>query len=58
VPAFAPDNAFLYTQNPQFSNPWIYDVYTFDPKTGAVQFTGGEIWQQAAYVTVIPALRR
>ena len=58
VPAFAPDNDFLYTQDPQSSNPWMYDVYTFNPKTGAVQFTGGQIWQQAAYVTLIPALRR
>ena len=58
VQAFSPDNSFIYTQDTQFSDPWLYDVYTFDPKTGAVQFTGGEIWQQAAYVTVVPALRR
>jgi len=58
VQGFAPDNAFIYTQDTQFSNAWLYDVYTFDPKTGAVQLAGGEIWQQAAYVTVIPALRR
>lgn len=58
VQGFAQDNVFIYTQDTQFSNPWLYDVYTFDPKTGAVQFTGGEIWEQAAYVTVIPALRR
>ena len=58
VQGFAPDNSFLYTQDTQFTDPWLYYVYTFDPKTGAVQFTGGEIWQQAAYVTVIPALRR
>ncbi len=58
VEAFAPDNAFLYTQDTQFSNPWLYDVYSFNPKTGAVQYTGGQIWQQAAYVTVIPSLRR
>jgi hypothetical protein len=58
VQGFAPDNAFIYTQDTQFSDPWLYYVYTFDPKSGAVQFTGGQIWQQAAYVTLIPALRR
>jgi len=58
VRAISPDNSFIYTQDTQFSDPWLYYVYTFDPKTGAVQFTGGQIWQQAAYVTVVPALRR
>lgn len=58
VQGFAPDDAFIYTQDTQFSDPWLYYVYTFDPKTGAVQYTGGEIWESSANVTVIPALRR
>ena len=58
VNGFSPDNAFIYTQDTSFSDPWIYDVYTFDPKTGAVQYTGGEIWQEAPNAIVIPALRQ
>ena len=58
VQGFSPDNSFIYTQDTSFSDPWMYDVYTFDPKTGAVQYTGGQIWQGAPNSIVTPALRQ
>jgi len=55
---FAPDDALIYTLQANASNPWIYPIYVFNPDTGAVTYTGGEIWDQTEAGTLIPALRR
>jgi hypothetical protein len=58
VQAFAPDDALVYTFNPDSSNPWLYPIYVFDSTTGAVTYTGGEIFADGQYQYVIPALRK
>jgi len=55
---FAPDDALIYTQQANQSNPWIYPIYVFNANTGAVTYTGGAIWDWAAAGALIPALRR
>jgi len=55
---FALDDALIYTQQANVSNPWVYPIYVFNPNTGAVTYTGGEIWDQTGAGTLIPALRR
>jgi len=55
--AFAPDDALIYTQQANQSNPWIYPIYVFNPTTGAAAYTGGAIWDWTAAGTLIPALR-
>jgi hypothetical protein len=57
VQAFSPDDVLIYTSNPDSSNPWLYPIYVFDPTTGAVTFTGGEIFADGFYPYVIPAIR-
>ena len=58
VQAFAPDDALVYTFNPSSSHPWLYPIYVFDSTTGAVTYTGGEIFADGQYQYVIPALRQ
>ncbi len=58
VQAFAPDDVLIYTSNPNSSNPWLYPIYVFDPTTGTVTYTGGEIWADGFYQYVIPAIRQ
>ncbi len=54
---FAPDEALIYTEQANQSNPWLYPIYVFNPNTGAVTYTGGEIWDTSGVATLIPALR-
>lgn len=56
VQAFAPDDALIYTLDPNSSNPWVYPIYVFDSTMGAVAFAGGEILADGVY-QAIPALR-
>ena len=56
--AFSPDEALIYTQQYNQSNPWLYPIYVFNPSTGAVSYTGGEIWDNTASGTLITALRQ
>jgi hypothetical protein len=55
---FSPDDALIYTQQENQTNPWLYPIYVFDPSTGAVTYTGGEIFNNNGGGTVIPALLR
>lgn len=54
--AFSPDDALIYTQQANQSSPWIYPIYVFNPSTGAVTYTGGEIFDNAGNGALIPAL--
>jgi hypothetical protein len=56
--AFAPDEALIYTLQLNQTNPWLYPIYVFDPNTGGVSYTGGEIWDNTGVGALIPALRR
>ncbi|HLZ40552.1 MAG TPA: hypothetical protein VKQ11_06310 [Candidatus Sulfotelmatobacter sp.] len=56
--AFAPDDALIYTQQVGQANPWVYPIYVFDPSTGGVSYTGGQIWDNTGGGGIIPALRR
>lgn len=56
--AFSPDEALIYMQQYDQSNPWLYPIYVFNPSTGAVSYTGGAIWDNTAGGTLITALRR
>jgi hypothetical protein len=58
VQAFAPDDALVYTLNPDARHPWLYPIYVFDSTTGEVTYTGGEIFADGLYQYVIPALRQ
>lgn len=53
---FSPDDALIYTQQENQTNPWLYPIYVFDPNTGAVTYTGGEIFDNVGGGTLIPAL--
>jgi hypothetical protein len=53
---FSPDDALIYTQQENQTNPWLYPIYVFDPDTGAVTYTGGEIFNNTGGGTLIPAL--
>ncbi len=54
--SFSPDDALIYTQQANQSNPWLYPIYLFNPSTGGVTYTGGEIFDNAGNGTLIPAL--
>ncbi len=54
--SFSPDEALIYTQQYNQSNPWLYPIYVFNPSTGGVTYTGGEIWDNAGGGMLIPAL--
>jgi len=56
--AFAPDDALIYTLQPNQSNPWVYPIYVFDPSTGSVTYNGGNIWDLNGPGTVVTALRQ
>jgi hypothetical protein len=56
--AFAPDEALIYTLQLNQTNPWLYPIYVFDPNTGGVSYTGGEIWDNTGGGALIPALRQ
>lgn len=56
--AFAPDDALIYTYDPSSSNPWLFPIYVFNSTTGAVTYTGGEIWANIAPQSLTPALRQ
>ena len=56
--AFSPDEALIYTQQYDQSNPWLYPIYVFNPSTGAVSYAGGAIWDNTAGGTLITASRR
>jgi hypothetical protein len=53
---FSPDDALIYTQQENQTNPWLYPIYVFDRNTGAVTYTGGEIFNNNGGGTLIPAL--
>jgi hypothetical protein len=53
---FSPDDALIYTQQANQSAPWLYPIYLFNPTTGAVTYTGGEIFDNAGGGALIPAL--
>lgn len=55
---FSPDDALIYTQQENQTNPWLYPIYVFDPNTGAVTYTGGEIFSNNGGGTLTPALLR
>ena len=54
---FAPDDALIYTQQANQSNPWLFPIYVFDSNSGAVTYTGGVIWDNTGNGTLVPALR-
>lgn len=56
--AFAPDDALIYTYDPNSSNPWLFPIYVFNSTTGSVAYTGGEIWSYIQPQSLIPALRQ
>jgi len=56
--AFAPDDALIYTQQENQANPWLYPIYAFNPSTGGVTYTGGQIWDFAGNGTLITAVRK
>jgi hypothetical protein len=58
VVGFSPDDALVYRQDPQVLNPSTYPIYVFDPATGGVTYTGGQIEAQTEVRQFVPALRR
>ena len=58
VVGFSPDDVLVYTQNLQILNPSTYSIYVFDPATGGVTYTGGQIVAQTEVRQFVPALRR
>jgi 8-oxo-dGTP pyrophosphatase MutT (NUDIX family) len=42
----------------QLSNPYIFYVYVFNPATGGVMYTGGQISAPSAVEAVVTALRQ
>jgi DNA-binding beta-propeller fold protein YncE len=58
VVGFSPDDVLVYTQNQQVLNPSTYSIYVFDPATGGVTYSGGQIEAQTEVRQFVPALRR
>ncbi len=58
VVGFSPDDVLVYTQDQQVLNPSTYSIYVFDPATGGVTYTGGQIKAQTEVRQFVPALRR
>ncbi len=58
VMGFSPDDVLVYAQDEASSNPWVFPIYVFDPATGGVSYTGGEISLQSPVDQLIPALRQ
>lgn len=58
VLAFSPDNALVYVQDGQLMNPYIFYVYVFNPATGGVTYTGGQISSPGVAEAVVTALRQ
>ena len=56
--AFSPDDALVYVEDGQLSNPYIFYVYVFNPATGGVMYTGGQISSPSAVEAVVTALRQ
>lgn len=56
--AFSPDDALVYVEDGQLMNPYIFYVYVFNPATGSVLYTGGQISSPSAVEAVVTALRR
>jgi len=56
--AFSPDDALVYVEDGQMSNPYIFYVYVFNPATGGVMYTGGQISAPSAVEAVVTAQRR
>ncbi len=57
VVGFSPDDVLVYTQNQQVLNPSTYSIYVFDPATGGVTYTGGQIEAQTEVSQFVSALR-
>ena len=56
--AFSPDDVLVYAEDGQLSNPYIFYVYVFNPATGGVMYTGGQISAPSAVEAVVTALRQ
>jgi hypothetical protein len=53
----SPDRTLIYTQVPNYSDPYYLPIYTFNLKTGAVQ-QGGTIVVSAQSYWLVPAVRQ
>jgi hypothetical protein len=58
VMGISPDDALIYTLDEQLINSFPYTVYVFDPATGAVTYTGGQIVLSTYPNQFLPAVRR
>lgn len=56
--AFSPDDALVYAEDGQLMNPYIFYVYVFNPATGGVTYTGGQISSPGVVDAVVTALRQ